>query len=42
MVCALILWRSALGLLIGKFSQFLTEFSVWDLSVFSFLDNNFT
>ena len=25
LVCALILWRSALGLLIGKLGQFLTE-----------------
>ena len=27
LVCALILWRSGLGLLMGKFRQTLTEFS---------------
>ena len=41
MVCALISWRSGLGLLMGKFSQFLTELSSWDISEFSFLDDNF-
>ena len=41
-VCALILWRSGLGLLIGKFRQFLTELSAGDMSEFSFLDDNFS
>ena len=41
-MCALILWRSALGLLVGKFHQLLTELSARDTSVFSFLDDNFT
>ena len=41
LVCALILCRSALGLLIGKFVKFFTELSVRDTSVFSFLDDNF-
>ena len=36
LVCALILWRFALGLLMGKFHQFLTELSGWDTSIFSF------
>ena len=36
-VCALILWRSALGLLMGKFRKFLTELSARDRSVFSFI-----
>ena len=40
LVCALILWRSSLGLLIGKFRQFLTELSACDTFVFSFQDNN--
>ena len=39
-VCALILWRSGLGLLMGKFYQFLTELSARDTSVFSFPDDN--
>ena len=39
-VCALILWRSGLGLLMGKFHQFLTELSTHDTSVFSFPDDN--
>ena len=30
LMCALILWRSALGLLIGKFRQFLTELFAHD------------
>ena len=30
LVCALILWRSGLGLLMGKFCQFFTELSVHD------------
>ena len=36
MVCALILWRSVLGLLTRKFHQFLTELSDRDMSDFSF------
>ena len=41
LVCALISWRSGLGLLMGKFRQFfLTDLFVWDTSDFSFLDNN--
>ena len=39
-VCALILWRSGLGLLMGKFCQFLTELSAPDTSVFSCPDDN--
>ena len=34
-VCALILWRSGFGLLIGKFHQFLTELSSRNRSIFS-------
>ena len=41
-MCALILWRSGLGLLKGKFHQFLTELSACDLSTFSFPDDNFS
>ena len=40
LVCALILWRSGLGLLMGKFRQFLTELSARDTPIFSFLDYN--
>ena len=40
LVCALIWWRFALGLLMSKFRQFLTELSACDTSVFSFQDNN--
>ena len=36
----LILWRSGLGLLMGKFRQLLIEVSVHLMSVFSFLDSN--
>ena len=39
LVYALILWRFVLGLLIGKFCQFLSELSAHDTSVFSFLDD---
>ena len=39
-VCALISWKSRLGLLIGKIRQFLTELSARDTSVFSFPDDN--
>ena len=41
-LCALILWRSGLGLLMGKFRLFLTELYSCDMSVFSFPDNNFS
>ena len=40
LVCALILWRSTLVLLMGKFRQILTQLSARDTSIFSFLDNN--
>ena len=40
LVCALILCRSDLGLLMGKVYQFLTELSACDTSVFLFQDNN--
>ena len=40
LVCALILWRSGLGLLTDKFHQFLTELFACDASLFSILDNN--
>ena len=39
-VCALILWRSGLGLLMGNFYQFLTELSDRHMSIFSFAYNN--
>ena len=39
-MCALILWKSALGLLIGKFCLFLTELSAWNTSIFYFQENN--
>ena len=41
-VCALILWRFGLGLLMGNFCQFLTELSARNMSVFSFPDDNFS
>ena len=34
------LWRSGLGLVIGKFHHFLTELSARDISIFSFSDDN--
>ena len=40
LVCALILWRSGLELLMGKFRQFLTEISARDTPIFSFPDDN--
>ena len=40
LVCALILWRSGLGLLMGKFRQFLTELSAPDTPIFWFPDDN--
>ena len=42
LVCLLIFWTSGLGLLMGNFRQFLTELSACDMSVFSFLDDNFS
>ena len=39
LICALILWRSGLGLLMGKFCQFLQS-SLPGTSVFSFWDDN--
>ena len=41
-MCALILWRSGLVLLMGKFRQFFRELSACDMSVFSFPDYNFS
>ena len=40
LVCALILWRPVLGLLMGKFCQFLTELSARNTSAFYLKDNN--
>ena len=40
LVCALILWKSGLGLLMGKFRKILTELSARDTPIFSFLGNN--
>ena len=40
LVCALILKRSVLGLLMDKFRKILTELSAHDTSVFSFLDDH--
>ena len=42
LVCVLILWRPGLGLLKGKFRQFLTALSAYDTFVFQFLDDNFS
>ena len=39
-VYALILWRSCLGLLLGKFRQFLMELTAQDMPIFSFPDYN--
>ena len=41
-VGASILWRSGLGLLMGKFHQFLTELSARCMSIFSFPNENFS
>ena len=41
-VYALILWRSGLGLLMGKFCLFLTELSACDIYMFSFPVDNFS
>ena len=40
LVCALLFWRSDLGLLISKFHQFLTELSACNTSIVSSLDCN--
>ena len=40
LVCALILWISGLGLLMGKFRQIFTELSAQDMPIFSFPDDN--
>ena len=40
LVFALILWTSALGLLMVEFCLFLTELSARNTTVFYFLDNN--
>ena len=40
LVCVLILWRSGLGLLFGKFRQFFREMSARDTPIFSFPDDN--
>ena len=40
LICALILWRSGFGLLMGKFHQFLKKWSACDTSLYSFPDNN--
>ena len=40
LVCALILWRSGLGLLMAKFRQIFTELSARDMPIFSFLPDN--
>ena len=42
LVFALILWRFALGLLMGKFRQVLTELSAWDMPIYLFPDGNFS
>ena len=42
LVCAMILRRSGLELLMGKFCQFVTEISASNTFVFSFMDNNFS
>ena len=39
LVCVLILWRSGLGLRMGKFHQILTELSAQDTPIFSFPDD---
>ena len=40
LVCILILWRSGLGLLMGKFRQILRELSDQDMPKFLFPDDN--
>ena len=39
-VRALILWKSGMGLLMGKFRQIFTELSTRDMPIFSFSDDN--
>ena len=41
-MCALLLWRSGLGLILGQFHQIFTELSARDMSEFSFPDDNFS
>ena len=40
LICASILWRSGLRLLMGEFHQVLTELSAQDRPMFSFPNNN--
>ena len=40
LVCALILWRSGFGMLMGKICQILMELSAEDTPIFLFLDDN--
>ena len=40
LVCLLILWRSGLGLLMGKFRQIFMELSARDMPIFLFPDDN--
>ena len=40
LICALILWISGLGLLMGKFHQIVMELPARDTPIFSFPDNN--
>ena len=40
LVCALILWRSGLGLLVDKFCKILTELSAQDMPIFLFPEDN--
>ena len=40
LVCALILWRSGLGMLMGKFRQIFTVLSARDTPIFWFPDDN--
>ena len=42
LVYALILWRSGLGLLMGKFHQILTELCARDTPIFLFQDDDFS
>ena len=41
LLCALILWRSGLGLLMAKFRHILMELSAPDKPIFPFPDDNF-
>ena len=40
LVCGLMLWRSGLGLLMGKYCQFLKELPARDMFIFLFLDDD--